>query len=197
MEIKTRKELREILNYENKCRHLPEVKSALGWVKADLKYFIHPGSPRMYMYGLRCEEYWMRKKWAKLITALLRSKRRKLSFRTGISLYPNVADIGVTVNHGKCVVSKFAKIGRDCVILSDVTIGEAGGSHGHGAPVIGQRVLISSGARIIGEIKIADGVVVGANAVVTKDILEPNITVGGIPAKKIGEPHPFDEFIKR
>ena len=110
-----------------------------------------------------------------------------MEYHTGIQLYPGVADIGVRVNHGKCVVSQSAKIGRDCVILSDVTIGGTGGMRDDGAATIGERVFISSGASIIGKIRIADDVVIGANAVVVKDILEPGITVGGVPAKKISD----------
>ena len=53
--------------------------------------------------------------------------------------------------------------------------------------VIGNNVFIATGAKVLGNIKIADGVCIGANAVVIKDILEPNITVGGIPARKISE----------
>ena len=41
------------------------------------------------------------------------------------------------------------------------------------------------GAVIIGKIKIADGIKIGANSVVTKSFLEPNITIAGVPAKKI------------
>ena len=54
-----------------------------------------------------------------------------------------------------------------------------------GAPTIGDRVFIGSGARIIGNIHIADDCVIGANAVVVHDIDEPNTIWGGIPAKKI------------
>ena len=49
---------------------------------------------------------------------------------------------------------------------------------------IGNNVYIGMSARILGNITIADNVVIGANAVVTKSIAEPGITVAGIPAKK-------------
>ena len=122
-----------------------------------------------------------------LIYKLLQYRHKILMFRTQMDLYPGVADIGFKVNHGKCIVSKSARIGRDCVIVGDVTIGGIGGNRDHGAAIIGDRVFISTGARIIGNVKIADNVVIGANAVVVKDILEPGITVGGVPAKKISD----------
>ena len=52
------------------------------------------------------------------------------------------------------------------------------------APTIGNNVEIGFGAVIIGKI-IADGIKIGANSVVTKSFLEPNITIAGVPAKKI------------
>ncbi len=72
-------------------------------------------------------------------------------------------------------------------MMSDVTIGGHGSYEIGGAPQIGDRVYIGTGARIIGKIRIADDVVVGANSVVTKDILEPGTTWAGIPAKKIAD----------
>ena len=103
-------------------------------------------------------------------------------------MWPGVAEKGVKVNHGKCVISRSAHLGEDCVILSDVTLGGIGGKRDNlGAPQLGKRVFVCSGARIIGSVQIADGVVIGANAVVTKNVDEPNITVAGVPAKKISD----------
>ena len=53
------------------------------------------------------------------------------------------------------------------------------------APKIGNNVEIGFGAVIIGKVIIADGIKIGANSVVTKSFLEPNITIAGVPAKKI------------
>jgi len=99
----------------------------------------------------------------------------------------NCAGPGLHIVHGKVVINSNAKIGAYCKILSDVTIGAQGRYDVGGAPQLGNRVFVGSGARIIGRIKIADGVVIGANAVVTKDILEPNTTWAGIPAKKVSD----------
>ena len=53
------------------------------------------------------------------------------------------------------------------------------------APIIGNNVEVGFGAVIIGKVKIADGIKIGANSVVTNSFLEPNITIAGVPAKKI------------
>ena len=115
-------------------------------------------------------------------------KLRKLQNRTGIDMWLGVAEKGVKINHGKCVISKSSVIGEDSIILSDVTLGGIGGLRDSaGAPKLGKRVFVSSGARIIGPVTIADGVVIGANAVVTNSIEESNITVAGVPARKISD----------
>ena len=51
-------------------------------------------------------------------------------------------------------------------------------------PVLGKRVDVGIGAKIIGNVTIADDIKIGANAVVTKSFLEPGITLVGIPARK-------------
>lgn len=85
------------------------------------------------------------------------------------------------------MINAFSKIGCNCKILSDVTISVSGKKGQKGAPIIGNSVFIGTGAKIIGKVVIADNVVIGANAVVTKSILESGITVAGIPAKKISD----------
>lgn len=109
----------------------------------------------------------------------------KLRSITGIELSPNCVGPGLHISHGKVVVGFDAKIGRNCKILSDVTIGSQGRYDRGGNPQIGDRVFIGSGVRIIGNIQIADDVVIGANSVVLHSIVEPGITVAGIPAKKV------------
>ena len=106
---------------------------------------------------------------------------------TGIDIHPNCVGPGFHVPHGKIVVNSSAKIGANCRMMPDVTIGGHGSYSISGAPQIGDRVYIGTGARILGKIQIADDVVIGANAVVTKDILERRTTWAGIPARKIAD----------
>ncbi|MBQ2244967.1 MAG: hypothetical protein II320_03900 [Oscillospiraceae bacterium] len=64
------------------------------------------------------------------------------------------------------IVSHNAVIGKNCTIFHQVTIGEGRG----GAPVIGHRVLIGAGAKIIGNVHIGDGAKIGAGCIVTQDV---------------------------
>lgn len=113
-------------------------------------------------------------------------KYHDLGIKLGFSIPVNVIGEGLSLPHyGTIVVSNKAKIGKNCRIHEGVTIGSTNGSDL--APVIGDNVFIGSGAKILGNITIADDVCIGANTVVTKSITEPGTTWGGIPAKKISD----------
>jgi serine O-acetyltransferase len=107
--------------------------------------------------------------------------------RLGFTIYPNVFGPGLSIAHtGTLIVSKGARVGANCRIHNCVTIGtEAGQSYK--APRIGNNVYIGPGARIFGDIEIADGIAIGANAVVDRSFLEPGITIAGVPARKISD----------
>ncbi len=116
--------------------------------------------------------------------AFYRLKHHYLSIKLGFSLPINVFDKGLSIQHyGQIVVNPQAKVGINCRIHEGVNIGATNGSDK--APIIGNNVFIATGAKIIGDITIANDVCIGANAVVTKSITEPGTTWGGVPAKKI------------
>lgn len=85
-------------------------------------------------------------------------------------------------HHGCIVIHGSAVIGDDCLIRHEVTIGNAGRSDPLAAPVIGDRVEIGAGAKVLGGIRIGSDVIVGANAVVIRDV-ESGSVVGGVPAR--------------
>lgn len=68
------------------------------------------------------------------------------------------------------VVSSEARIGSNCTIFHQVTLGIASVAGKEGAPIVGDNVMIGAGAKLIGPIKVGDDVRIGANAVVTKDV---------------------------
>lgn len=89
---------------------------------------------------------------------------------------------GLIFQHGFSTIVSAEKIGKDCKIYQQVTIGY---NHKLKAPIIGDKVEICCGAKIIGGIRIGNNVLIGANAVVIHDIPD-NSVVAGVPAKVIG-----------
>lgn len=112
----------------------------------------------------------------------LKYYRLRLKRNTYIPL--NVFGPGLSIAHfGSIVVNGNARVGKNCRIQDSVTIGATNGSDS--APVLGDNIFIGSGARIIGEITIANDVAIGANAAVVRNVSQIGITVGGTPARQI------------
>ena len=126
----------------------------------------------------------------KALAALYRLRFHLYSVKLGFAVPLNTCAEGLAITHyGTLIVNTGARIGKNCRINAMVVIGASGGSPA--APVIGDNVYIGAGAKILGGIRVADGVAVGANAVVVKSIEEPNTTWGGVPARKISEKGAF------
>jgi serine O-acetyltransferase len=75
-------------------------------------------------------------------------------------------------------------VGENCQLHGSNCIGNDGYALDK-CPVIGNNVDIGVGAKILGNITIADNIVIGAGAVVVHSFTEPGITIGGIPARKL------------
>ncbi len=105
---------------------------------------------------------------------------------TGIEIHPG-AKIGKRffIDHGfGVVIGETSVVGDDVTIYQGVTLGGTGKESGDRHPKIGNGVVIGAGAKILGNIKIADNTMIGANAVVLKETDENNTYVG-IPARKV------------
>jgi len=110
----------------------------------------------------------------------------RLSAKLGFSIPLNVFGPGLAIVHyGTLIVSTNAKVGSNCRIHPSTCIGAAGGKSE--APQIGNNVYIGPGAKLYGNIKIANNIAVAPNAAVNSSFLEENILIGGVPAKKIKE----------
>ncbi|MGZ7127233.1 MAG: serine O-acetyltransferase [Halobacteriota archaeon] len=107
------------------------------------------------------------------------------SIKLGFNIPLNVFGPGLNIPHwGTIVVHPNAKVGANCELHNDTHIALKTWDSDK-APKIGDNVFIGAGARILGDIELADWVAVGANAVVTKSLTEPHTTIAGIPARKI------------
>jgi serine O-acetyltransferase len=141
--------------------------------------------PGAWALGLHRVAHWL---YGGELFFLARCVNHFARFLTAIDIHPG-AKIGKRffIDHGFTVIGETAEIGDDVTIYQNVTLGgtnphegEAGKRH----PTVRDRVVIGSGAQVLGPIVLGEGARVGANAVVTRDVPE-GATVVGIPAKPV------------
>lgn len=109
-------------------------------------------------------------------------------FLTAIDIHPG-ARIGknLFIDHGFVVIGETSEIGDNVTIYQGATLGGTNPTNGVGGkrhPTIGNDVIISLHAAVLGPITVGDGAKIGANSVVTKDVA-PGATMVGIPAKPV------------
>lgn len=139
-----------------------------------------------YQKALRYTEYYSFQKGLKKIFlyTLARRRKNKLGVKLGIEISEKSFQEGLIIFHtGNIVVNGYSRIGKNCKLHGDNCIGNNGISEA--TPRIGDRVDIGVGAKIIGDVEIADDIVIGAGAVVNRSFLTPGIVIAGIPAKEI------------
>jgi serine O-acetyltransferase len=97
------------------------------------------------------------------------------------TLYIECPDIGggFYIQHGFATYISAEKIGKNCSVNQQVTIGHNGISK---SPVIGNQCMIMCGAKVLGDIELGDCTRVGANAVVIRDYKRGHGTLVGVPA---------------
>jgi serine O-acetyltransferase len=93
-------------------------------------------------------------------------------------IHTNSIGPGLFIQHGFATIIAANKIGSNCWINQQVTIGF---SNSTDCPTLGDNVMVYAGAKIIGGVTIGDNSIIGANAVVIKNV-PPNVTVVGVPA---------------
>ncbi|CAM3670839.1 serine O-acetyltransferase [Erysipelothrix urinaevulpis] len=152
----------------------PAVKSVLEVI------FLYPGYHVMGFYRIA---HFFYKVHLYFIARLISQVGR---FFTQIEIHPG-AVIGkrFVIDHGSgVVIGETAVVGDDCHIHHGVTLGSKSTTPCDRHPKLGDNVLVGAGAQIIGNIKIGSDSVIGANAVVVKEVMK-NDVVAGIPAKSI------------
>jgi serine O-acetyltransferase len=107
-------------------------------------------------------------------------------FFTQIEIHPG-ASIGhrFFIDHGSgVVIGETAIIGDDVLLYQGVTLGGTGGERGKRHPTLGNRVVIGTGAKVLGNINIGDNVKIGAGSVVVHNVPD-NSTVVGVPGRVV------------
>lgn len=147
--------------------------------------------PFLYFKGFHALQayrvaHWL---WRQGREALALFFQNRISSEFGVDIHP-AARIGrgIMLDHATgVVIGETAVVGNDVSIMQSVTLGGTGKEHGDRHPKVGNGVLLSAGAKILGNIKIGDCAQVCAGSVVLKDV-PPRTVVAGVPAKAVGTP---------
>lgn len=102
--------------------------------------------------------------------------------KTGIEIHPG-AQIGkgLFIDHGNgVIIGETAILGDNVTLYQGVTLGGTGKEHGKRHPTVGNNVMISAGAKVLGSFKIGDNSKIGAGSVVLEEV-PPGSTVVGVP----------------
>lgn len=112
-------------------------------------------------------------------------------FLTGIEIHPG-ATIGKRffIDHGMgVVIGETTEIGDDVLLYQGVTLGGTGNERGKRHPTLGNNVVVGSGAKVLGSIRIGNNVKIGAGSVVVRPVPD-NCTVVGIPGRVVRQQAP-------
>lgn len=139
-------------------------------------------------HALQCYRvaHWL---WQHNRKALALFFQNRISCQLGVDIHP-AARIGkgIMLDHATGIVIGETAVVKDNVsMMQMVTLGGTGKEHGDRHPKIDEGVLISTGAKILGNIRIGAGAKIAAGSVVLQDV-PPHTTVAGVPAKVIGKP---------
>jgi serine O-acetyltransferase len=140
-----------------------------------------------YTVWMRTCGYLRVQAWAKwLLYPLVKYILLRCRYKYGIVIPEyTVIGPGLFINRfGGIYVNGDAIVGSNVNFTHGIMLGQQNRGALMGSPILGDRVFIAAGAKIIGHVTIGNGAVIGANAVVTRDVPE-NAVVGGIPAKII------------
>jgi serine O-acetyltransferase len=140
----------------------------------------YPGVHAILFHRLAHSLWNMGLRWlARVVSALSR-------WFTGIEIHPG-AIIGrrFFIDHGMgVVIGETAEIGDDCTLYHGVTLGGTSWKKGKRHPTLENGVVVGAGAKVLGPIVLGEGVRVGSNAVVVKDV-HAGATVVGVPGRVV------------
>ncbi len=164
---------------------LDEIKEEIAVIKerdpaihSDLEAFLYP-SFQVMRYYRRAHRHYLKGHYFR--ARYISQKARK---KTGIEIHPG-ATIGkrLFIDHGAgVIIGETCEIGDDVTLYQGVTLGGTGKEQGKRHPTIGNNVMISTGAKVLGSFKIGDNSKIGAGSVVLEEV-PPGSTVIGVPGR--------------
>lgn len=164
-----------IKNIRNEIKVIRERDPA---IHSNMEVFLYPSFKVMVHYRIAHRLY------KKGHYFLARWVSQRAARKTGIEIHPG-ASIGknLFIDHGNgVIIGETAIIGDNVTMYQGVTLGGTGKEHGKRHPTIGNGVMISAGAKILGSFKIGDNSKIGAGSVVLEEV-PPNCTVVGVPGR--------------
>lgn len=140
----------------------------------------YPGLHAILMHRVA---HWFYRKRLFLIARLVSQFSR---FVTGIEIHPGAKiGEGLFIDHGSgVVIGETTEIGNNVTLYQGVTLGGTGKEKGKRHPTIGNNVVISTGAKVLGSFTVGDNAKIGAGSVVLKPV-PPDSTVVGVPGKVV------------
>ncbi|MDR0221812.1 MAG: serine O-acetyltransferase [Lachnospiraceae bacterium] len=159
-------------------------------IHSALEVFLYPSFKAMLHYRFAHKLY--KKKHYYLARYVSQRGARK----TGIEIHPGaVIGDGFFIDHGHgVVIGETTIIGDNVTLYQGVTLGGTGKEQGKRHPTIGDNVVISAGAKVLGSFTIGDNSKIGAGSVVLGEV-PPGSTVVGVPGRVVkgeGLEHPQD-----
>ncbi len=142
----------------------------------------YPGLHAIWLH--RIAHYFYNRGWV-VIPRMLNTFSR---FLTGIDIHPGAKlGPGLFIDHGMgLVIGETAELGSNVTLYQGVTLGGTGKEKGKRHPTIGNNVVISSGAKVLGSFKVGDNSKIGSGSVVLKEV-PPNSVVVGIPGRIVAK----------
>lgn len=140
----------------------------------------YPGLHAIWLH--RIAHYFYLKGWV-VFPRLLNTFSR---FLTGIDIHPGAKlGPGLFIDHGMgLVIGETAELGSNVTLYQGVTLGGTGKEKGKRHPTIGNNVVVSSGAKVLGSFKVGDNSKIGSGSVVLKEV-PPNSVVVGVPGRVV------------
>lgn len=149
-------------------------------IHSNMEVFLYPSFKVMLYYRIAHRLY------EKKHFFLARWISQKGVRKTGIEIHPG-AQIGkgFFIDHGHgVIIGETTIIGDNVTLYQGVTLGGTGKEHGKRHPTIGNNVMISTGAKVLGSFTIGDNSKIGAGSVVLNEV-PPNSTVVGVPGRVV------------
>lgn len=149
-------------------------------IHSAMEVFLYPSFKVMIRYRvahkLYCKGHYFLARWIS----------QRAARKTGIEIHPGATiGKGLFIDHGNgVIIGETTIIGDNVTLYQGVTLGGTGKEHGKRHPTVGNNVMISAGAKVLGSFTIGDNSKIGAGSVVLDEV-PPNSTVVGVPGRVV------------